>query len=51
MRTVGLEKTLEQFQEVQTRNEALEMSLSENRKEKGELKDRVAELKRSIRQY
>ncbi|MBA0671971.1 hypothetical protein Goklo_007270 [Gossypium klotzschianum] len=27
------------------------MSLSENRKEKGELKDRVAELKRSLRQY
>ncbi|MFQ6665599.1 hypothetical protein Gotur_032286 [Gossypium turneri] len=39
------------FQEVQTRNEALEMSLSENRKEKGELKDRVAELKSSLRQY
>ncbi|MBA0872500.1 hypothetical protein Goshw_015193, partial [Gossypium schwendimanii] len=52
MRTVGLEKTLEQwcgeiqeeknkadrwkrkFQEVQTQNEALEKSLSENRKEK-----------------
>ncbi|MFQ6665680.1 hypothetical protein Gotur_032323, partial [Gossypium turneri] len=39
------------FQEVQTRNEALEKSLSENQKEKGELKDRVAELERSFRQY
>ncbi|MFQ6665679.1 hypothetical protein Gotur_032323, partial [Gossypium turneri] len=34
-----------------TRNEALEKSLSENQKEKGELKDRVAELERSFRQY
>ncbi|MBA0873974.1 hypothetical protein Goshw_009940, partial [Gossypium schwendimanii] len=32
------------FQEVQVRNKALERSLSENRKEKCELKDRVAEL-------
>ncbi|MBA0783280.1 hypothetical protein Gotri_001019 [Gossypium trilobum] len=37
------------FQEVHTRNEALEKSLSENQKEKGELKDRVAELERSLR--
>ncbi|MBA0634920.1 hypothetical protein Godav_000080 [Gossypium davidsonii] len=34
MRTVGLGKTSEQFQEVQARNEALEKSLLENRKEK-----------------
>ncbi|XP_012461492.1 uncharacterized protein LOC105781502 [Gossypium raimondii] len=39
------------FQEVQVRNEALERSLSKNRKEKGELKDRVAELERSLHQY
>ncbi|XP_016730698.1 tropomyosin alpha-1 chain-like [Gossypium hirsutum] len=39
------------FQEVQTRNEALEKSLSENRKEKGKLKGRVAELERSLHQY
>ncbi|MFQ6622636.1 hypothetical protein Gotur_001907, partial [Gossypium turneri] len=39
------------FQEVQVRNEVLERSLSENRKEKGELKDRVAELERSLHQY
>ncbi|MBA0609058.1 hypothetical protein Godav_021187, partial [Gossypium davidsonii] len=39
------------FQEVQIRNEVLERSLSENRKEKEELKDRVAELDRSLHQY
>ncbi|MFQ6657439.1 hypothetical protein Gotur_027107 [Gossypium turneri] len=39
------------YQEVQTRNKALEKSLLENQKEKGELKDRVAELERSLRQY
>ncbi|MFQ6628880.1 hypothetical protein Gotur_006825, partial [Gossypium turneri] len=39
------------FQEVQTQNEALEKSLSENQKEKGELKDKVAKLERSLRQY
>ncbi|MBA0876195.1 hypothetical protein Goshw_010541, partial [Gossypium schwendimanii] len=41
----------QKFQEVQTRNEALEKSLSESQKEKGELKDRVTELERSLRQY
>ncbi|MBA0638482.1 hypothetical protein Godav_025646 [Gossypium davidsonii] len=51
MRTTGLGKTSEKLQEVQTRNEALEKSLSENQKEKGELKDRVAKLERSLRQY
>ncbi|MBA0789433.1 hypothetical protein Gotri_027004 [Gossypium trilobum] len=39
------------FQEVRTRNEALEKSLLENQKEKGKLKDRVAELERSLHQY
>ncbi|MFQ6622220.1 hypothetical protein Gotur_002772 [Gossypium turneri] len=39
------------FQEIQVRNEVLERSLLENRKEKGELKDRVAELERSLHQY
>ncbi|MFQ6657038.1 hypothetical protein Gotur_026876 [Gossypium turneri] len=39
------------FQEVQTRNEALEKSLSVSQKEKCELKDRVAELERSLHQY
>ncbi|MFQ6661058.1 hypothetical protein Gotur_029351 [Gossypium turneri] len=43
MRTVGLGKTLEQ--------EALEKSLSESQREKGELKDRVTELERSLHQY
>ncbi|MBA0877704.1 hypothetical protein Goshw_002033, partial [Gossypium schwendimanii] len=36
------------FQEVQARNEALEKSLSETQKEKGELKDRVVELEGSL---
>ncbi|MFQ6652438.1 hypothetical protein Gotur_024306 [Gossypium turneri] len=39
------------FREVQTRNGVLEKSLSENQKEKYELKDRVAELERSLHQY
>ncbi|MFQ6659609.1 hypothetical protein Gotur_028448 [Gossypium turneri] len=39
------------FREVQARNGALEKSLSENQKEKCELKDRVAELERSLHQY
>ncbi|MFQ6661062.1 hypothetical protein Gotur_029351 [Gossypium turneri] len=34
-----------------TRNEALEKSLSESQREKGELKDRVTELERSLHQY
>ncbi|MBA0632280.1 hypothetical protein Godav_001052 [Gossypium davidsonii] len=51
MRTTGLGKTSEKFQEVHTRNKALEKSLSENQKEKGELKDRVTELERSLHQY
>ncbi|MFQ6640587.1 hypothetical protein Gotur_016154, partial [Gossypium turneri] len=38
-------------QEVQARNEALEKSLSESQKEKGELKDRVVELEGSLRQH
>ncbi|MFQ6665346.1 hypothetical protein Gotur_032112 [Gossypium turneri] len=33
------------------RNEALEKSLSDSQREKGELKDRVTELERSLRQY
>ncbi|MBA0670641.1 hypothetical protein Goklo_000119 [Gossypium klotzschianum] len=36
---------------IQARNEVLEKSLSENQKEKSELKDRVVELERSLRQY
>ncbi|MBA0670013.1 hypothetical protein Goklo_029768 [Gossypium klotzschianum] len=36
---------------VQARNEALEKSLSESQKEKGELKDRVVELEGSLRQH
>ncbi|MBA0645626.1 hypothetical protein Goklo_013694 [Gossypium klotzschianum] len=51
MRTAGLGKTSEQWQEDQTRNEDLEKILSESQKEKGELKDRVAKLERSLRQY
>ncbi|MBA0671304.1 hypothetical protein Goklo_029021 [Gossypium klotzschianum] len=39
------------FQEVQARNEALEKSLSEGQKEKGELKGRVVELEGSLRQH
>ncbi|XP_012458233.1 uncharacterized protein LOC105779027 [Gossypium raimondii] len=39
----------QKFQEVQTRNEALEKSLSESQKEKYKLKDRVTELERSLR--
>ncbi|MBA0632034.1 hypothetical protein Godav_000851, partial [Gossypium davidsonii] len=49
--TAGLGKTSEQFQEVQAQNEALEKSLLESQKEKCELKDSVAELERSLRQY
>ncbi|XP_052479573.1 uncharacterized protein LOC128034773 [Gossypium raimondii] len=41
----------QKFQEVQTRNETLEKSLSESQKEKGELKDRVIELERSLHLY
>ncbi|MFQ6666808.1 hypothetical protein Gotur_033036, partial [Gossypium turneri] len=36
---------------MQARNEALERSLSESQKEKGELKDRVVELEGSLRQH
>ncbi|XP_016755112.1 coiled-coil domain-containing protein 102A-like [Gossypium hirsutum] len=43
--------SLKKFQEVQTRNEALEKSLSKSQKEKVELNDRVIELERSLRQY
>ncbi|MBA0785262.1 hypothetical protein Gotri_025457 [Gossypium trilobum] len=39
------------FLETQMRNEALEKSLSDSQGEKGELKDRVIELERSLRQY
>ncbi|XP_040947290.1 restin homolog [Gossypium hirsutum] len=39
------------FQEVQTQNEALEKSLSESQKENGKQKDKVVELKRSLRQH
>ncbi|XP_052490794.1 uncharacterized protein LOC128043036 [Gossypium raimondii] len=41
----------QKFQEMQRRNEALEKSLLESQKEKGELKDRVIVLERSLRQY
>ncbi|MFQ6653886.1 hypothetical protein Gotur_025080 [Gossypium turneri] len=41
----------QKFQEMQMQNEALEKSLSESQKEKGELKDRVTELERSLHQY
>ncbi|KAL1112352.1 hypothetical protein V6Z11_D02G120700 [Gossypium hirsutum] len=54
MRTAGLGKMSEQwrrFQEIQRRNEALERSLSESQKEKGELKDRMIVLERSLHQY
>ncbi|MFQ6642221.1 hypothetical protein Gotur_018380 [Gossypium turneri] len=37
--------------QIQARNEALEESLSESQKEKGELKDRVVELEGSFRQH
>ncbi|MBA0879135.1 hypothetical protein Goshw_008064, partial [Gossypium schwendimanii] len=36
---------------MQARNEALERSLSESQKEKGELKDRVVELEGSLHQH
>ncbi|MFQ6642427.1 hypothetical protein Gotur_017613 [Gossypium turneri] len=39
------------FQEVQAQNEALEKSLSESQKEKGELNDRVLELEGSLRHH
>ncbi|MFQ6635211.1 hypothetical protein Gotur_011958 [Gossypium turneri] len=39
------------FQKAQTRNEALEKSLLESRKEKGELKARVAELEKYLYHY
>ncbi|KAL1091926.1 hypothetical protein V6Z11_D07G190100 [Gossypium hirsutum] len=55
MKTAGLGKTSEQweqkFQEMQRRNEALEKSLLESQKEKGELKDRVIVLEGCLRQY
>ncbi|XP_052484822.1 uncharacterized protein LOC128039925 [Gossypium raimondii] len=41
----------QKFQEMQRRNEALEKSLSESQKEKGELKDRMIMLEGSLRQY
>ncbi|KAL1079097.1 hypothetical protein V6Z11_D10G199700 [Gossypium hirsutum] len=41
----------QRFQEIQRKNEALEKSLSERQKEKGELKDRVIVLEKSLRQY
>ncbi|MFQ6671084.1 hypothetical protein Gotur_035735 [Gossypium turneri] len=41
----------QKFQEMQRQNEALEKSLSESQKEKGELKDRVIVLEGSLRQY
>ncbi|MFQ6661060.1 hypothetical protein Gotur_029351, partial [Gossypium turneri] len=51
MRTDKVDRWERKFQEVQTRNEALEKSLSESQREKGELKDRVTELERSLHQY
>ncbi|MBA0754106.1 hypothetical protein Gogos_005401 [Gossypium gossypioides] len=51
MRTAGLGKTSEKFEELQTRNEALVKSLSENQKEKSELKDKMAELECSLHRY
>ncbi|MFQ6661026.1 hypothetical protein Gotur_029324 [Gossypium turneri] len=45
------DKWEQRFQDMQRRNEALEKSLSESQKEKGELKDRVVVLERSLRQY
>ncbi|MBA0879265.1 hypothetical protein Goshw_023992 [Gossypium schwendimanii] len=39
----------QKFQEMQMRNDALEKSLSESQREKGELKDKVTELERSLR--
>ncbi|MFQ6663070.1 hypothetical protein Gotur_030716 [Gossypium turneri] len=45
------DKWEQRFQEMQRRNEALEKSLSESQKEKGELKDRVIVLERSLHQY
>ncbi|MFQ6661440.1 hypothetical protein Gotur_029607 [Gossypium turneri] len=41
----------QKFQEMQMRNESLEKSLSDSQREKGELKDRVTELERSLHQY
>ncbi|MFQ6667926.1 hypothetical protein Gotur_033775 [Gossypium turneri] len=45
------DKWEQKFQEMQRQNEALEKSLSESQKEKGELKDRVIVLEGSLRQY
>ncbi|XP_016750978.1 uncharacterized protein [Gossypium hirsutum] len=39
------------FQEVQTQNETLKKSLSENQKEKGELENRVSELEESLHRH
>ncbi|MBA0878687.1 hypothetical protein Goshw_013354, partial [Gossypium schwendimanii] len=41
----------QKFQEMHMQNEDLEKSLSDSQREKGELKDRVTELERSLRQY
>ncbi|MFQ6671091.1 hypothetical protein Gotur_035741, partial [Gossypium turneri] len=41
----------QKFQEIQRRNAALEKSLSESQKEKGELKDKVIVLEGCLRQY
>ncbi|XP_040952358.1 uncharacterized protein [Gossypium hirsutum] len=45
------DKWEQRFQEMQRRNEALKKSLSKSQKEKGELKDRVIVLERSLCQY
>ncbi|MFQ6658691.1 hypothetical protein Gotur_027837 [Gossypium turneri] len=39
------------FQEVQTQNETLKMSLSENQKKKGELENRVSKLEESLHRH
>ncbi|KAL1133802.1 hypothetical protein V6Z11_A12G063900 [Gossypium hirsutum] len=48
MRTAGWET---RFQEVQTQNDTLKKSLSENQKEKGELENRVSELEESLHRH
>ncbi|MFQ6659887.1 hypothetical protein Gotur_028612 [Gossypium turneri] len=51
LKTNKLKKGKNKAEEELTRNEALEKSLSESQREKGELKDRVTDLERSLRQY
>ncbi|MFQ6655046.1 hypothetical protein Gotur_025777 [Gossypium turneri] len=51
LKTEKLRKGRNKAEEELSRNEALGKSLSESQKEKSELKDRVTDLERSLRQY